>query len=934
MKFLLPADESRWHRLQDLNTPVFDSIETELLQILHSSPFAFDQVLRYPTLLDLFLLREIIDPITLVNAQLEKLADLDFKAAQAALRHSRNQALACIVWNEVVQQQSCEDTLQQCSELADCLIRTASTQAEAQWQKRYGTPLDESGQALQPLILALGKLGGSELNFSSDVDLILLYPDDGEFSTGFTYQEYYLKWARSLNQLLGETTADGFVYRVDLRLRPWGQSGPLAMSLTGLEQYLSLHARQWERYAWVKARVLAGATRDAQWLVELQRPFVYRRYHDHAVFAGLRELKEKINREVKLKDVENHVKLGRGGIREIEFVVQALQILRGGRNHALQDSRILNIMALNDEDLQLRDQNIAELREPYLQLRRIENALQMMQDQQVYTLPADTIAQQRLCTALGYAHWNDLRVELVRIQHHVRRLFDALFSAPKEEHPEKGLLPFEVTAASRTEWLEYLQDREQSSPEALADVLHRFSTSHSLHTLSAQGQARLAWLMPVLLEKILPLENPPELLQRILGLLLAVSGRSIYMELLKQQPLLLERLLQILSRSAWVAEELTRFPFLLEEILRNYRLDNAMAPGVLAHELQHLLQNAGDDRELQLDQLRQFKRSRSIWIAAAELAGDIEASEASDYLSRLAEALLQAATQLALEDMIQRHGRPRYQDNGEWFEAQLAIIAYGKLGSRELQYSSDLDLIFIHDSGSEKACSDGLHELQNPVYFARLAQKIISIITLMTSAGKLYEIDVRLRPDGASGMLVSHIDSFTQYQREKAWSWEHQALCRARFVFGPNALQNRFTELRSEILCRPRERQSLSQAIVSMREKLRTHQPPVEDRGFDLKHGVGGLIDIEFISQFLLLLYSHKHPALQQYSATIPALHALAQAGIETECCTRLAEIYPRLRNCMHLAALQQAATTVERPVVEGDSQLVRECWQQILPSS
>lgn len=934
MTFLQDADETRWQRWLEHNPAAVDTLQDELQLLLKCSPFAFEQLIRYPSLFEPFKTRQSLDPVALAEQQLEAIDTLDQEAAMAALRNSRNQAQAAIVWNEVVLQQSCEDTLRQCSDLADSLIKIASRWAEQQLQKRYGIPVDAAQQPLKPIILAMGKLGGRELNFSSDIDLVLFYESDGEFKSGFTYQEYYLQWARSLNKLLGEITPEGFVFRVDFRLRPWGQSGPLVMSLDGFEQYLSLHARQWERYAMVKSRIIDARSSASDDYHALHRPFVYRRYHDHAVFAGLRELKEKINREVRLKDVENHVKLGRGGIREIEFVVQALQILRGGRNHSLQTPQILEVLALDDVDLQLRDQNISGLLEPYLKLRQIENCIQMMQDQQQYTLPEDKIAQARLCACMGYNNWSDLQVEFVRIQFHVRRLFDALFSAPNEEHPEKELLPFEVSTASREQWLYYLQDQELPESERLADTLINFTQSTVLRTLSAQGQARLAWLMPVLLQKILPLESRTELLERILGLLLAVSGRSIYMELLKQQPVLLERLLHILAQSAWVARELTRFPFLLEEILRNYRLSNAMDPEVLAHELQHQLDNCGDDQELRLDKLRQFKRSRTIWVASAELAGDIKATEASQYLSQLADTLLIAALYIAEQEAQARYGKPFYMQDGERIAASMAIIAYGRLGAQELQYSSDLDLIFLHDSGTEEAVTDGAESIENAQYFSRLAQKIISIVTLMTASGKLYEIDMRLRPDGSSGLLVSNLIGFSQYQHEHAWTWEHQALTRSRFVSGSLALQSAFNEIRSGALQQPREADKLRLEIIQMRDKMREQHGASEPGEFHLKQDDGGLIDIEFIAQYLLLLHSHKHPALQQYSATIPALHALAQAGIETQCCTQLAEIYPRMRSRMHLAALQQATTTIEAESMQEDINRVRECWSHILPNN
>jgi len=607
--------------------------------------------------------------------------------------------------------------------------------------------------------------------------------------------------------------------------------------------------------------------------------------------------------------------------------VQAFQILKGGRNHRLQTQSLLQALAvLAEEDIVDAD-TASDMEAAYRFLRLLENRIQMLQDRQTHLLPADDASRQRIATLLDTASWDELLQQLELHRERVSRHFDLLFREPEGDAPEETRIALDELDDDAL--LQRLQAIGLSQPAAAAEALRTFFASRPLLYLSQQAKQRLQVILPLLLRLTAEQTDPLTLLQRLLELLTAIAGRSAYYELLYQNRPLLEKLVQTFAASAWVAEQVTRYPMLLETLLYPGDPDERFDRERLAASLQRQLDNIAGDTELELDVLRQFKRAQTLVIASAELGGEIDAMQAAARLSDLAEILLQAVHRLALAELQQAHGRPLHRVDGKLREARLGIVGYGKLGGRELHYQSDLDIVFLHDSGGEAAMTDGPRPIDNGQFFARLAQKIISRITLLTAAGKLYEIDTRLRPDGASGMLVSSLHAYRDYQRDKAWTWEHQALIRARFVAGDEAIAEPFETVRREILCQPRDEAQLRRDILEMRERMyRAKQPPEGER-IDLKHSRGGLVDIEFLVQYRVLAGANKFASLCQRTDNIGLLSALHEVGLIDEDCVHLRDIYRIFHQWLHARVLQNRSAEIESRPLQHELETVRSCWQR-----
>ncbi len=930
---LISPDRYIWDQLQqalEASAITLDEPTRARLQRLAvGSGYGLQQLARHPDWLPQLLESPAftLDPEAL-RQQLRGIDQLD--SLKRALRLARHRHLLEIICLDICERQPVQDTLRQLSELADSLIGAALERIEALLAARHGQPLDADGQPVTLNVIGMGKLGGHELNFSSDIDLICTYREEGEL-TGFgklSHQQFFTKVTQQLVQCLNDATEDGFVYRVDLRLRPWGDAGPVALSHGAFEHYYQLHGRDWEQYAMVKARVITGSDADREAIDAIIRPFVYRRYHDYRVFDGLARLKNSIDAEARRKGARDNIKIGKGGIREIEFFVQAFQILKGGRNHRLQTRSLLPALAVLAEEGIIEAETAAEMDAAYRFLRQLENRIQMLQDQQTHLLPRDDASQARIAALFEAPSWEQLLQQLDAHRERVSHHFDQLFREQARSDQEEALIALDELDDDAL--LGQLQAMGLADPASAAEALRDFIQSRPLLYLSQQAKQRLQVILPLLLQ--LTARQPEEqltLLRRLLGLLTAIAGRSAYYELLYQNRPMLEKLVQTFAASAWVAEQVTRHPMLLETLLYPGDQDERFDRERLAASLQRQLDNIAGDIEMELDVLRQFKRAQTLVIASAELDGEIDAMQAAARLSDLAEILLQAVYRLALDELQQAHGRPMHRVDGELREARLGIVGYGKLGSRELHYQSDLDIIFLHDSGGEAAMTDGPRPIDNSQFFSRLAQKIISRITVLTAAGKLYEIDTRLRPDGASGMLVSPLRAYRDYQRDKAWTWEHQALIRARFVAGDAAIAEPFEAIRREILCRPRDEAQLRLDILEMRERMyRAKQPPEGDI-INLKHSRGGLVDIEFLVQYRVLAGANKFASLCQRTDNIGLLSALHEVGLIDEDCVHLRDIYRIFHQRLHARVLQNRSAEVESRPLQHELETVRSCWQR-----
>ena len=806
---------------------------------------------------------------------------------QAALRQLRNREQCRFIYRDLNRLCTLSELTRELSDFADAVLDVALAQAHAEVALLHGKPVGaDSGKQQHMVILGMGKLGGQELNLSSDIDLVFAYAEEGETDgrRGISNQEFFTKVGQRVIQYLGAVTADGFVFRVDMRLRPWGDGAPLALSFDATENYYERHGREWERYALIKARVCAGDREGGERLLRALRPFVFRRYIDFGAFASLREMKAMIEAEVRRNDREDNIKLGSGGIREIEFIAQAFQLIRGGVDTALQERQLLRVLPLLGERGLLPATAVDELVAAYHFLRDSEHRIQALHDRQTQTLPVDVADRQRLAEAMGYADWPAYLAELGRHRAIVQGHFDNVIVVRGQDGREQA----------------------PPAPDAWPAPVRTLLASRAIGQLSATARERLDRLLPQLVIACRGHAAGEQALARIIPLIEATLRRSAYLVLLSENPGALERLIDLCAASPWMAELLTRYPALLDELLNAATLYAPPSREELAAELRaQLARVPGDDLERQMDILRIFQKGQLLRVAASDLKGTLALMKISDSLTWIAEVVLQEVLNLSWRQLVARHGVPLRED-GTPCDGDFIIVGYGKLGGIELGYGSDLDLVFIHDADPQ-CDTNGDRPLDGGSFFARLGQKIIHLLTAPMAAGQLYEVDMRLRPSGASGLLVTSLAGFAQYQREHAWTWEHQALVRARVVAGDPALAARFEAERAAVIARPRERAQLRREVAEMREKMRQQLAPKEPGVVDVKHSPGGLVDIEFLVQYLTLAHAAECPGLTRWTDNVRLLETLAKVGVLSEAdAGMLTRAYLALRAAGHRRALAQ----------------------------
>ncbi len=931
---LLQDDQYHWQQLlAELNSDNsgFDAdFQLKIERLAIASSYALRHLCREPSILHrLHRLKHFKLDQSQILPTGENSADIN--QIKRSLRLYRHQKLIEIIYLDVIEYNSLQQSLIHLSDLADLLIRSALGASYSSLVAKHGQPRDEAGNNIELNIIAMGKLGGRELNFSSDIDLICCFANDGELD-GYghlSYQEFFTRVTREFTQLLSESTEDGFVYRVDLRLRPWGDSGPVALSHAALEHYYQLHGREWEQYAMVKARVITGSESDRHYLASILKPFVYRKYHDYRVFEGLAVLKDKIDLQARSKSMRDNIKLGTGGIREIEFFVQAFQILKGGRNIQLQSPQILRCFDVLQEQKIVAAETIEDLRAAYVFLRQLENSIQMLNDEQSHVCPQSSILRNRIAATMGYPQWQTLGELLQQHRQKVSSHFTDLFK--REMEPQSTLVFSDSIGDEKTELrqIEYMTSIGLDNPTEINRSLMKFFGSKAWGFMSARAKQRFSILIPDILSEICASEQQLVLFERLLNLFSSIAGRSVYFELLYLNNALLVKLVGLFDKSEWIAQEVARYPMLLEHLIQADDPAHRFNRTHLQQNLQVQLDNVVDDTELELDVLRLFKREQTIVIAIAELSEEISTIEVCNYLSELAEIVLQAVYQLASKTMQQQYGKPEFSAQGETQPAEFTIIGYGKLGGREMHYQSDLDIIFLHNSKPENALTRGPKCIDNTMYFARLAQKIISKISVVTGSGKLYEIDSRLRPEGSSGLLVSSMSAFHQYQMNKAWTWEHQALIRARYVAGSAQLEPEFDRLRCAVLSRPRESRGLQLEITEMRNKIYQSKRPVEGDRKNIKHSHGCMVDIEFMVQYWTLLQANKVGSICSYSDNIGLLNELFRLDLISSSQFQLVDIYRTYHHWLHETVLQNRPAEIESRIIATEVKHVINCWNE-----
>ncbi len=800
--------------------------------------------------------------------------------------------------------------------LAEVCIEAALDLHHAALAARHGEPRDQGGRPQRMVVVGMGKLGGGELNVSSDIDLIYLYPEEGDTAAddpaapirSITNHEFFIRLGRRLAAALSENTADGYVFRVDLRLRPWGDSGPLAMGYDMLEDYLVAQGRPWERYAWIKARPLTG-TRHTE-LAAIVQPFVFRKYLDFGAFAAIRDLHVQIRREVARRDTAHNVKLGPGGIREIEFTAQVFQLIRGGQLPTLQQRPTLTVLGeLVHNGLMAADAR-QELAAAYDFLRRLEHRIQYLDDAQTQLLPDDSASQGMLAEAMQYSDYGALLAALDRHRHKVTRHFEQVFAAPQTDQDSHPLTVVCGGTADADTTHALLASAGYDDPARVLATLD--ALRHHTARLAESTQLRLNTLLPPALEVIGGQPDPMVTLERFAALLQAIARRATYLALLAEYPAALLQLVRLLAASPWAAQMITQQPQLLDELIAPQHLLQVPDWTSRARQLRDALDAHPGDTEAQMDVLRRFKQVQTLRLLAQDVAGRLTIEALSDHLSFLADTLLNETLARCWAGLKTRHrDTPRF-----------AIIGYGKLGGKELGYASDLDIVFLYDDPDERA-----QEI-----YARLAQRINTWLGTHTPAGILYETDLRLRPDGASGLLVSSTVAFRDYQLRHAWTWEHQALTRARFVCGDASIAETFEALRREVLGAPRDGAKLREEVLAMREKMRAGHAN-DSELFDLKHDAGGIVDVEFCVQYLVLRDSHVHPELADNVGNIALLHRAGTLGlIPADMAHAAADAYRELRRQQHAIKLAGAAyARVPPPAVESVRDAVLALWARVM---
>jgi glutamate-ammonia-ligase adenylyltransferase len=926
--------------------------DTELAGVFACSEFVAAAAQRDPQLLDsLAVTGELERPRR--ESEVDQMAAAlvaaqeDEAGFMAGLRALRRRELVRIAWRDLTGRAGLAATLLELSCLADAVIRSARSFATRSLAARFGRPRSATGEEQELVVLGMGKLGGRELNFSSDIDLVFLYPEAGETDgrRSIANEEYFTRLGQAIIRLLDAPTVDGFVFRVDMRLRPFGDSGPLVAGFGAFEDYLQQHGRDWERYAYVKARSITGATRYAELYDEVVRPFVYRRYLDFGVFESLREMKEMIAREVVRRELQENVKLGPGGIREVEFVTQSLQLIRGGSDPRLQDPSLLEVLPRLEGAKLLSHEAVAELGQCYEFLRCVENRLQMFADGQTHTLPADDLGRLRLAVSMSCDDWPSFAAAFDAVRERVSARFRDVVFGPEAVQGAPAAADLGALWSLEPDRQRVAEDVSRlglADPPAMAGELLELRRSSYHKRLDEHGRKRLATLLPRVLRSIATTPaaasagpsaaNQLVLMQRIRRIIESIGGRTAYLSLLNENPQALERLVEVCRHGDFLTRQVAAFPILLDELIDARVFEEMPDRAQFARELDARLEQAGDDLEMQIDALRHFRRASRFRVALLDLTGSIPLMVVSDRLTDVAELILERAMRLAWDQLAAIHGEPTCGRAGAVRTAGLAAVGYGKLGGWELGYASDLDLVFLHDSDGELQQTTGPRVVDNAVFFNRFGQRLVHLLTVHTAAGRLYDVDMRLRPSGKGGLAVTHLPTFEEYQKNEAWTWEHQALLHSRSVAGSPAIREEFERIRRDVLMNHVRRETLCEDVRAMRERMRAEHAGGAADKFDLKQDPGGIADIEFLAQYWVLRWVRDYPPLCAFSDTIRQLESLGSAAlVDHGVIDALVDAYRSFRQAAHRLSLEEMPAIVPAEPFAQQRQVVTRIWQGVM---
>jgi glutamate-ammonia-ligase adenylyltransferase len=859
------------------------------------------------------------------------------------LRKFRLREMLRIAWRDLAFFAGLSETGRDLSGFADACIDEAISRLYRNIRNEFGTPVNSSGKIQKPVVIGMGKLGAYELNFSSDVDLVFAYPEEGKtkgVKTAIENEEFFVRLFRRLINIIGSADYDGMVFRVDLRLRPYGESGPLVMSFDRMEDYYEEQGREWERYALIKARIVAGDMTAGNSLLERLKPFIYRRYLDYGAIESLRSMKEKIALQVMQKEMTGNIKLGPGGIREIEFFAQIFQLIRGGVVPALQERDVVKVLRILTANNYISQDTCVELESAYTFLRMVENHLQEFSDRQTHILPGDRKYAVSLAASMGFSDNESFLSELEKHREKVQGQFNRILESggngagKNEDDTLKDLGNLWQSLNSGDENNKILISAGFSKPEEVTGLLKHLRGDSSTRALSGSGRQKLDRLIPLFLKEAGASGDPVSVLNRIIDLLKAIERRTCYLSLLLESPIAVKHLVRLAVSSSWIISFLAQHPVLLDELLDTRTLYVPPQKPDLENEIRRRLERIGStDLEYQIEELCIFRQVNTLRVAAADVTGGLPLMKVSDHLSYLAEVIISKVLELSWGHLVQKHGTPHCLLNGKKYEKGFAVIAYGKLGGLELGYNSDLDLVFLH-SGAEGQTENGPKPVDNSQFFARLGERIVHVLTSYTRAGMIYEADMRLRPSGGSGLLVSHIDGYGDYMLNEAWTWEHQAVVKARPICGDGILAEKFQQIRREALSRPRDKKKLRNEVLTMREKMRKEHLKPDPELFDLKQDRGGMVDIEFLVQYLVLLESNKHTELTKWTDNVRILQTLAESDIiDNYTAHFLKEAYLSYRLTAHRLSLQEKSAKVEAGRFRDIREHVIKIWNAFLPA-
>ncbi|SKA67263.1 glutamate-ammonia-ligase adenylyltransferase [Succinivibrio dextrinosolvens DSM 3072] len=873
-----------------------------------------------------------IEPASYVKEYVDdKLSDFDLKRRLRVLRRIHYMAIA---WRDLCGFADINEVFEKLSSLAEAVVLRLLEVVRSQLKKVYGDAFDSDGSPLPLLVIGMGKLGGRELNFSSDIDLIFTYPMEGETSGPrvVTFREFFSKIVQRMANFLSDITSDTFCYRIDLRLRPFGDAGAIVNSFDALQVYYETQGRTWERYALVKGRILGQSGELDSYAAELTsmlRPFVYRRYLDYGAIQSLRKLKHLIESEVRRRCLNNNFKLGKGGIREIEFISQAFALMRGGRYTELREESLRKSLK-NIISLDLIPREICEkLDESYVYLRRLENIIQEISDKQTQNLPDNSKDMARVVAAMNYDSEEHFRADLDEVMLFVHEEFKKVVA--DEEDSEEDYKNFDLWEADSDleemcAELEPHMVNKENTRDMAGDII-TLKTSLARMPVGPVGRETLLELMPKVIYLIAKEQQSAALFKRMSGLIEKIALRTPYIQLLRDKNEVLERFIELLKDNHFASELITSHPILLDELFIPQYFTKPPSPDEFLSMLQEqLLRIDRDDLEAVMEELRLFKKIMVFRIALSDKAGKLPLMKISDALTWLAEALIKELIVIAWDLNVQKYGEPEGRSVND---PGIAVIGYGKLGGIELGYKSDLDMVFLKRAGD--GVTNGENGVPESIFYQRLIQRIMHLATTTTVGGILYDLDMRLRPDGDTGVLISDTDSFDLYQKGRAWTWEHQALVRARPIAGSADIIEKFNQIREEVIRAEKDDKKLKEDVVGMREKMRSHLDRSSDKLYDIKHGVGGMIDIEFISQYLLLKYAPIYPQMKLWSDNVRILEECSNLGIVDKSITdELIAAYIDIRQVYHelsLADLPRLISVADRIPA---TYRVEEIWKKI----